>query len=129
MQVHRKRKHAAVEQAGISGAVRAGDHRRGRRDWHGPEYAQQKARLEACVREACAVANASGAVVNVDTLLAAISGMPAGMRSSMQKDAEAHRALELDAIAGPILRGAAQHGLPVPATREMVDAIRSKLNV
>lgn len=88
--------------------------------------AQQKARLEACVGEACTVANASGAVVNVDTLLAAINGMPAGMRSSMQKDAEAHRALELDAIAGPILRGAAQHGLPVPATREMVDAIRSK---
>jgi 2-dehydropantoate 2-reductase len=89
---------------------------------------QQKARLEACVREACAVANASGAVVNVDTLLAAINGMPTGMRSSMQKDAEAHRALELDAIAGPILRGAAQHGVPVPATREMVDAIRSKLH-
>ena len=34
--------------------------------------------------------------------------MPANMRSSMQKDVEQGNAPELDAIAGPILRGGAE---------------------
>ncbi len=61
---------------------------------------------EACVREACAVAVAEGAKVSADAVLAGVKGMPGSMRSSMQKDVEKHNAPELDAIAGPILRGA-----------------------
>lgn len=90
--------------------------------------AQQRARLEACVREACAVANASGAGLNADMLISAVANLPGTMRSSMQKDVAARRVPELDAIAGPILRGAEKHGLSVPATRELVEAIKIKLN-
>ena len=41
------------------------------------------------------------------------SSLPPGMGSSMQKDVAAGRLLELDAIAGPILRGAKKNSLPV----------------
>ncbi len=81
---------------------------------------------EACVREACAVACAEGAKVDADVVIAAPSKMPANMRSSMQKDVEQGNAPELDAIAGPILRGASRHGIEVPATRKLVSAVESR---
>ena len=80
----------------------------------------------ACVREACAVAKAEGANVDADKVLSGVAGMPGGMRSSMQKDVEQHRAPELDAIAGPILRGAKRHGIEVPATRKLVAAVERR---
>jgi len=81
---------------------------------------------EACVREACAVAVAEGAKVDAETVLAGVQGMPAGMRSSMQKDVEQHKAPELDAIAGPILRGAGRHGIEIPATKKLVAAVEQR---
>lgn len=80
----------------------------------------------ACVREACAVAKAEGANVDADKVLSGVAGMPGGMRSSMQKDVEQHRAPELDAIAGPILRGAKRHGIEVPVTRKLVAAVEHR---
>jgi 2-dehydropantoate 2-reductase len=80
---------------------------------------------ESCVREACAVATAEGAKVDPNAVFAGMSKMPAGMRSSMQKDVEQGNAPELDAIAGPILRSGQRHGIETPATKElsaMVDA-------
>jgi 2-dehydropantoate 2-reductase len=88
-----------------------------------------RARLEACVREASAVAVAEGATVDAAAVIAAIVGLPPGMRASMQKDVEAGRAPELDAIAGPILRGAQAHGLSSPATRELAHAVRQRMAV
>ena len=41
----------------------------------------------------------------------------------MQKDVAAGRPSELDAIAGPILRGGIEHGIDVSATRVLVDRI------
>src|SRR3984957_6007594 len=81
---------------------------------------------EACVREACAVAVAEGAKVDPEKVLAGVAGMPANMRSSMQKDVERHNAPELDAIAGPILRGARKHGIEVPATRKLVALVEER---
>jgi len=52
--------------------------------------------------------------------------MPANMRSSMQKDVERHNAPELDAIAGPILRGARKHGIDVPVTTKLVAAVEQR---
>jgi 2-dehydropantoate 2-reductase len=52
--------------------------------------------------------------------------MPPGMKSSMQKDVEKHNAPELDAIAGPILRGARQHGIEVPATKKLVALVEER---
>jgi ketopantoate reductase len=38
----------------------------------------------------------------------------------MQKDLSAGRALELDAIAGPIIRVGREQEIPTPATQELV---------
>lgn len=81
---------------------------------------------EACVREACAVAVAEGAKVDPETVLTGVRAMPASMRSSMQKDVEQGKAPELDAIAGPILRGAQRHGIEVPATKKLVAAVEQR---
>jgi 2-dehydropantoate 2-reductase len=82
--------------------------------------------LEACVREACAVAVAEGAKVDPEAILASMRAMPANMRSSMQKDVEQHKTPELDAIAGPILGRARQHGIEVPATEKLVVAVERR---
>jgi 2-dehydropantoate 2-reductase len=87
---------------------------------------QWRAQGEACVRETCAVAVAEGAKVDVEKVLAGVQGMPGGMRSSMQKDVEQHKAPELQAIAGPILRGARRHGIDVPVTKKMVAAVEQR---
>src|SRR5229473_4363780 len=81
---------------------------------------------EACVREACAVAVAEGAKVDPEPILTGVKAMPASMRSSMQKDVEQHKAPELDAIAGPILRVARRHGIEVPATKKLVAAVEER---
>jgi ketopantoate reductase len=44
----------------------------------------------------------------------------------MQKDVAAGNPPELDAIAGPILRGARQHGLRVPVIQELAAMIQGK---
>lgn len=82
--------------------------------------------LESCVREACAVAKAEGAKVDPDIGLAALMGLPDAMRSSMQKDIEQGNPPELDAIAGPILRGGERHRIPVPVTRGLVTIVEGK---
>ncbi len=88
-----------------------------------------KSQLEACVREACAVAVAEGAKVDPEAILAGMMAMPTNMRSSMQKDVEQHKTPELDAIAGPILRGARRHGIDVPATKKLVAAVEQRAGV
>jgi len=79
-----------------------------------------------CLREACAVAVAEGAKVDADAVIAGVMKMPGNMRSSMQKDVAQHRTPELDAIAGPILRGRQRHGIEVPATKKLVEAVEQK---
>ncbi len=88
-----------------------------------PEWKRQ---LEFCVREACAVALAEGAKVDAESVLASMMKMPPNMRSSMQKDVENGKAPELDAIAGPILRGAARHRIEVPTTKSLVAAVERR---
>lgn len=81
---------------------------------------------ETCVREACSVAVAEGAKVNAESILAWVKTAPANMRSSMQKDVERGNPPELDAIAGPILRAAARHGIDVPVTKKLVAAVEQR---
>lgn len=88
-----------------------------------PEWKEQ---WESCVREACAVATAEGAEVDANFVFTRMAGAPYGMRSSMQKDVEQGRAPELDAIAGPILRGALRHNIEVRATRQLADAVKAR---
>jgi len=80
----------------------------------------------ACIREASAVAAAEGAKISADAVIASVMKMPGNMRSSMQKDVEHGNAPELDAIAGPILRGAARHGIEVPATKKLAAAVERR---
>jgi 2-dehydropantoate 2-reductase len=80
-------------------------------------------RLEGCVKEACAVALGEGSKVGPEPILATLKGAPDGFRSSMQKDVAAGRPPEVEAIAGPILRGGTEHGIDVSATRALVDRI------
>jgi 2-dehydropantoate 2-reductase len=79
-----------------------------------------------CLRETAAVAVAEGAKIDADAVIAGVMKMPGNMRSSMQKDVAGGKPPELDAIAGPILRGARQHGIEVPATRKLVAAVEQK---
>jgi 2-dehydropantoate 2-reductase len=80
-------------------------------------------RLRACVDEACAVGVAEGAEVAPEPILAMFRELPEGFRSSMQKDVAAGRPPELDAIAGPIVRGGEEHDIDVSATRHFVDGV------
>ena len=79
-----------------------------------------------CIRETAAVAVAEGARIEADAVIAAVVKMPGNMRSSMQKDVEQGKTPELDAIAGPILRGAKRHGIEVPATKKLVEMVEQR---
>lgn len=83
-------------------------------------------RYRRCRDEVLAVARAEGAVVDEQALRALQEAAPAEMRSSMQKDVAAGRQPELDAIAGPILRGGRRHGIPVPNTDELVRLVAAR---
>ena len=79
-----------------------------------------------CIRETTAVGVAEGAHIDADAVIAAAVKMPGNMRSSMQKDVEQGKTPELDAIAGPILRGAKRHGIAVPATQKLVEMVEQR---
>ena len=82
--------------------------------------------LRAIVAEVAAVARAEGAPADEDQVVAFFDGVPAGMRSSMQRDAEAGRPIELDAIGGAVVRAATRHGIAVPVTARYVDELRKR---
>jgi 2-dehydropantoate 2-reductase len=79
------------------------------------------------IREASAVAVAEGAKIDANAVIAGVMKMPGNMRSSMQKDVEQGKPPELDAIAGPILRGGEKHGIETPATKELVSAVEKRV--
>ena len=83
-------------------------------------------RLEAVAYEVAAVGTASGTPLDAATIIPFFDKTPQAGRSSMQKDVAAGNPPELDAIAGPILRRAEEHGIEVPVTRELVAMIRGK---
>lgn len=76
--------------------------------------------LVAVVGEVAAVAAAAGAPIDPAGLLDTVRRLPAGMKSSMQRDAEAGRGTELDAIGGAVLRAARRYGVSVPVTTRVV---------
>lgn len=83
-------------------------------------------RYQRCRDEALAVASAEGAEIDSTALGALQQNAPSEMRSSMQKDVAAGREPELDAIAGPILRGGDRHAIPVPGTEELVRLVTER---
>ena len=87
--------------------------------------ADWNAKLDVAVAEACAVAAKAGAQVVPGKILAVLPGAPPTMRASMAKDLAAGRPLELDGIAGPILRGGVRYGVPTPTTSHLVGMIEA----
>jgi 2-dehydropantoate 2-reductase len=85
-----------------------------------------KEKLWSAIGEACAVATASGAEVELQQFLTMFTSVPPVMRSSMQKDVAAGRRLELDAIAGPIIRGGDRYNVDVSTVVGLVSTIRAK---
>jgi len=77
-----------------------------------------RAALEAVVRETAAVARAEGAPADAEATLEEIAAVHDDFRSSMQRDLEAGRTPELDAIAGAVLRAGARHGIQCRALAE-----------
>lgn len=90
--------------------------------------AEWTAKLHSAVRETCAVAVKDGAQIDVEKLLTIFPAWPPTVRSSMAKDLAAGRQLELDGIAGPILRGGLRHGVPTPATASLVAIIEAAVH-
>ncbi|MFI1568294.1 ketopantoate reductase family protein [Streptomyces sp. NPDC020490] len=76
--------------------------------------------LTALVEETAAVSRACGGPADPAQALARYDAFPPQTRSSMQRDAEAGRALELDAVGGALLRAAERHGVRVPVTSRLV---------
>lgn len=91
----------------------------------GEVRAHHRARLSALVEETAAVATAAGAPVDPAEVLGRYDAFPPATKSSMQRDAEAGRPLELDAIGGALLRAAERHGVPVPVAAEVVADLRA----
>ena len=84
---------------------------------------RQREDFQACQAETVAIAKAEGATLDIEALEALTSGAPAEMRSSMQKDKAKGLPLELDAIAGPIIRGGVAHEIATPATEHLKSII------
>ncbi|MEU6917169.1 ketopantoate reductase family protein [Streptomyces olindensis] len=79
--------------------------------------------LTALVEETAAISRACGGPADPAQALARYDAFPPQMKSSMQRDAEAGRPLELDAIGGALLRAADHHGVPAPVTARVVSEL------
>ncbi|WP_055527274.1 ketopantoate reductase family protein [Streptomyces graminilatus] len=82
--------------------------------------------LTALVEETAAVSLACGGPADPAQALARYDTFPPAMRSSMQRDAEAGRPLELDAIGGALLRAAERHGVEVPVAARVVRELAAR---
>ncbi|MET9082285.1 2-dehydropantoate 2-reductase [Streptomyces sp. NPDC004237] len=91
----------------------------------GEARTRHREELASLLAETAAVSRACGAPVDPAQALARYDAFPPAMKSSMQRDAEAGRPLELDAIGGALLRAADRHGVPVPVTARIVRELRA----
>lgn len=82
---------------------------------------------EAAAREVVAVANAEGAGLDPEAIVAELRGLPDAATSSLRGDLAAGTPdHELDAIGGAVLRAAARRGLPVPRTEALVARVAAR---
>jgi 2-dehydropantoate 2-reductase len=79
--------------------------------------------LHAACAEVVAVAQAEGALLEpaaVDAVLAQAATLPAPWRSSMARDLEEGRRLEVDALSGAVVRRGLKQGIPTPVHQTIV---------
>lgn len=84
------------------------------------------AELFAAAAEVVAVARAVGATIDGAAVAAMLERVPDAMKSSMQRDVEAGRPTELEAIGGAVLRAAERTGVPVPVMAGLVSDLRAR---
>jgi 2-dehydropantoate 2-reductase len=98
--------------------------------WAGAPVGEARTRhpgeLVALVRETAQVAMTEGVELDAEAILRRLNALPANMKSSMLKDAEAGQPLEVDAIGGAVLRAAARAGIDVPVTAKLVAELRTR---
>jgi 2-dehydropantoate 2-reductase len=80
----------------------------------------------AVVSEVAAVARAEGFAADPVAAMRMLDSLPESMETSMQRDQEAGRPLELEAIGQSLLRRAARAGVDVPVTSRLVEELRSR---
>lgn len=79
--------------------------------------------LHAACAEIVAVAQAEGAHLQpaaVDAALAQAATLPVSWRSSMARDLEQRRRLEVDSLSGAVVRRGIKHGIPTPVHQTIV---------
>jgi 2-dehydropantoate 2-reductase len=82
------------------------------------------------IEEACAAANADGALdADPARALDELEKAHATLGSSMQRDIAAGREPELDAIPGSVLRAAARHGIACPTVERLAGVIAARAGV
>lgn len=82
------------------------------------EVPETRALLEQAMREIEAVARAEGVILDPDAVpqtMAFIDHLASGATASMQRDVEAGRPLEIEAMSGAVVRLGQRHGVPTPA--------------
>ena len=87
----------------------------------------RRARHAAMVREACAVARAKGIALDAeveDKTIAAPTGFPGDMKTSMLTDLEHGRRLELDWLSGEVVRLGKELGVETPETTAVYEALK-----
>ncbi len=92
----------------------------------GGVLSQRRSELLALANETAAVGRACGAPIETDAILGRFEAFPPDMKSSMQRDMEAGRPLELDAIGGALLRAAQLHGVDVPVASRLVGELAAR---
>ena len=93
----------------------------------GTVRSERRSDLLGVVHEAVAAAKADDATVDEESVIAWLDGIPAEMKSSMQRDASAGREIELEAIGGPIVRAADQAGRDDSITARLVAGLSQSL--
>lgn len=87
---------------------------------------RRRADAVAMIHEIAAIAAADGATVDAEQVVRVLDAVPPGMETSMQRDQEADRPIELDALGGALLRRAARGGVAAPVTARLVAALGAR---
>jgi 2-dehydropantoate 2-reductase len=85
-----------------------------------------RSRLEEALRESCAVAAADGVRLDPAGQWAIIESLPHDLTTSTARDAAAGRPIELDAIAGSIVRGGLRLGVATPELDRLLTDARAR---
>jgi len=88
-----------------------------------------RTRLQSALEEGASVAQADGARISVEMTMDYVDHANYQLGSVMQRDLLAGKPLELDGIAGAVLRAGARHGLQLPTIRSLAAEVAAKASM